>query len=79
MYIPPFQIADAVQAGGRLILTDQNGGLYTLSGNGAVTEVPLPNAVANLYTQNETVVLELEDGSVQLMWDDDGPPQPLEV
>lgn len=79
MYIPPFQVADAVQAGSRLILTDQNGGLYTLSGNGAVTEVPLPDAVANLYTQNETVVLELEDGSVQLMWDDDGPPQPLEV
>ncbi len=70
-YMPAFSIADVVVMPSRILLTDEQGMLYEMPGDGSIEEVSLQAPVSSLYTQGESAVLELSDGSIAI-WQDDG-------
>lgn len=65
---PDFAVRDLAQAGGGLLLTDGDGGLYRLE-NGQCRPVATDSPVENLYRQGDGAVLELRNGGL-LFWGD---------
>lgn len=64
---PDFTVSRFAAESGRALLTDCNGQLYELPGNGTYHEVTANSPVAALYAQGATLVLEFEDGTAQFL------------
>ena len=77
--VPEFYVHEMAQLNGVCLLTDGDGTLYRLPGDGTVEEVSTPAAVTGLYVQGGTLVLELEDGTAQTWNEETGRLQALTV
>ena len=75
---PGFTLSRWASVNGRALLTDSEGRLYELPGDGTCSEITLNSPVAALYAQGGTLVVELEDGTVRVMQAGADGLQPLE-
>lgn len=64
---PDFTLSRWALVNGRALLTDSEGQLYELPGDGTCRKVAVSGPVAALYAQGDTLVVELEDGTVQVL------------
>lgn len=65
------------QADGLTLCVTQNGSLWRLRGNTDAEQVPGPGPVAALYPQGGQLILEYEDGTIQVWAGGADAPQPL--
>ena len=63
--VPEFSVHEMAQLNGVCLLTDGDGTLYRLPGDGTVEEVSTPAAVTGLYAHRGNLLLEREDGTAQ--------------
>lgn len=64
---PDFTVSRFAMVASQALLTDSAGQLYELPGDGTCRKIDVSGSVAALYAQGDTLVLELEDGTVQIL------------
>lgn len=64
---PDITVSRFAAVGGMALLTTSTGQLYELPGNGTCREVNVNNPIVAFYAQSDMLVLEFEDGTVQVM------------